>query len=89
MRITEVNPTLRRVHVVGEVHPGELAERGYVRGGEEWVLNIRRPGQAGRDVDPFVKEFRALRGLGYEFADGDEWSPAELLRKFSDMGGDF
>src|SRR5437016_5744811 len=39
-RITEANPQVRRIHVIGEVHPGELAERGYVRQGEEWVLEV-------------------------------------------------
>lgn len=92
-RITEADPMLRRIHVTGEVHPGELAERGYVRRGDEWVLEVRRPGGDGRrDVDPFIKEFRALRKLGYAFAEGGEWSPGELYRKFADLGllsGDF
>jgi hypothetical protein len=92
-RITEADPTLRRIHVTGEVHPGELAERGYARRGEEWVLDVRRPkGDGRRDVDPFVEEFRALRRLGYAFAEGGEWSPGELCRKFADLGllsGDF
>ena len=92
-RITEADPTLRRIHVRGEVHPGELAERGYVQRGEDWVLEVRRPkGDGRRDVDPFVEEFRALRRLGYAFAEGGEWSPAELYRKFADLGllsGDF
>jgi len=92
-RITEVDPTLRRIHVKGEVHPGELAERGYRRRGEEWVLEVRRPrGDGRRDVDPFVEEFRALQRLGYAFAEGDEWAPGELYRKFADLGllsGDF
>ena len=92
-RITEVDPTLRRIHVKGEVHPGELAERGYRRRGEEWVLELRRPrGDGRRDVDPFVEEFRALHRLGYAFAEGDEWAPGELYRKFADLGllsGDF
>ena len=92
-RITEADPTLRRIHVSGEVHPGELAERGYARRGEEWVLEVRRPsGDGRRDVDPFIVEFRALRKLGYAFAEGGEWSPGELYRKFADLGllsGDF
>ena len=92
-RITEADPTLRRIHVAGEVHPGELADRGYVERGEEWVLEVRRPSGDGRgDVDPFVNEFRTLRKLGYGFAEGGEWSPAELFRKFADLGllsGDF
>jgi len=81
-RVTEVHPRLRRVHVVGEVHPGELAERGYRREGEEWVLDLRRPQAPARDADGLVAEFRALSGLGYGFAEGDEWSPAELFRKY-------
>ena len=96
-RITEADPTRRRIHVTGEVHPGELAERGYERRGEEWVLELRRPSAAraakGRppgdgkdDADPFVEEFRALRRMGYAFAEGGEWSPGELFRKFSDLG---
>jgi len=102
-RITEADPTLRRIHVRGEVHPGELADRGYARRGEEWVLDVKRPSAArasqgkppgdGRgDVDPFVDEFRALKRMGYAFAEGGEWSPGELYRKFSDLGllsGDF
>ncbi len=80
-RITEVDPRRRRIHVVGEMHPGELAARGYVRLGEEWVLEIRRPEGPGRDAEPLVQEFRALCGLGYGFYEGDEWSPAELFRK--------
>ena len=102
-RITEVDPTRRRIHVEGEVHPGELAERGYARSGEEWVLDLRRPsaeraaqgrppGDGRDDVDPFIVEFRALRRMGYAFAEGGEWSPGELYRKFADLGllsGDF
>jgi len=102
-RITELDPTRRRIHVRGEVHPGELAERGYARSGEEWVLEIRRPsadrvgrgrpaGDGRDDVDPFVDEFRALQRLGYAFAEGGEWSPGELYRKFAELGllsGDF
>lgn len=84
-RITEVNPRLRRLHVRGEVHPGELASRGYARAGEEWVLEIRRPA-GGRDTDALIREFRALQALGYGFAEGDEWSPAELLRKYQERG---
>src|SRR5262245_11673270 len=83
-RVTEVNPRHRRIHVVGELHPGELAERGYVRRGEEWVLDLRRPGTPGRDADGLIAEFRALSRLGYGFAEGDEWSPAELFRKYLD-----
>lgn len=92
-RITEADPTLRRIHVQGEVHPGELAERGYARQGEEWVLEVRRPaGDGRRDADPFVEEFRSLRRLGYAFAEGGEWSPGELCRKYAELGllsGDF
>ncbi len=81
-RITEADPRRRFLHVTGEMHPGELAARGYVRRGEEWVLEIRRPEEPGQDADPLVREFRALRDMGYGFAEGDEWSPAELLRKY-------
>ena len=91
-RISEADPTLRRIHVKGEVHPGELAERGYVQQGEEWVLEVRRPEGGRRDLDPFVVEFRALKKLGYAFAEGGEWSPGELCRKFAELGllsGDF
>ena len=49
--------------------------------GEEWVLELHRPTEAGRDVDALTEEFRALKGKGYEFAEGHEWSPAELFRK--------
>jgi hypothetical protein len=86
VRVTEAHPSLRRVHVRGELHPGELAERGYVRSGEEWVLDVARPAGGGRDIDPFVEEFRALQKLGYGFAEGGEWSPAELARKFAEKG---
>lgn len=85
-RVTEVHPALRRLHVVGEAHPGELAERGYVRRGEEWVLEIRRPEREGRDADVLIREFQALGGLGYDFAAGDEWSPLELYRKYRELG---
>jgi hypothetical protein len=84
-RITELDPRRRRIHVAGEVHPGELSERGYVRLGEEWVLELRRP-EAGGDADQVIREFEALRSMGYGFADGDEWSPAELFRKYRDLG---
>lgn len=80
-RITEVHPRLRRIHVRAENHPGELSGRGYVRVGDEWVLEIRRPEVPGRDADPLVREFRALAAMRYGFAEGDEWSPAELFRK--------
>jgi hypothetical protein len=85
-RITEADPRRRRIHVVGEAHPGELAARGYARSGDEWVLEIVRPAGPGRDADPVVEEFRALEALGYEFAEGDEWSPAELHRKYRERG---
>jgi hypothetical protein len=73
---------MRRIHVIGEAHPGELAERGYVRQGEEWVLEIRRPAVPGHDADPFIAEFEELSRRGYEFAAGDEWSPREFLERF-------
>jgi hypothetical protein len=85
-RITEAQPHLRRIHVTGEVHPGELAARGYVRRGEEWVLEIRKPDDPARAVEDVVREFQALSGLGYGFAEGDEWSPAELFRKYAERG---
>ena len=85
-RVTEAHPALRRLHVRGEAHPGELAERGYVLRGEEWVLDIRRPEEPGRDADVLLREFEALGRLGYEFAAGDEWSPLELYRKYREMG---
>jgi hypothetical protein len=84
-RISEANPQMRRIHVVGEVHPGELVERGYVRQGEEWVLDLRRPQEPGREADPFVKEFEALSRMGYDFAEGAEWSPRELLGRFRSL----
>jgi hypothetical protein len=86
VRITEADPRRRRIHVVGEAHPGELSGRGYVKVGEEWVLDVRRPAGPGRDADPVVEEFRALSNLGYEFAEGDEWSPLELFRKYRERG---
>ena len=85
-RVTESDPRTRRIHVVGEVHPGELAERGYARIGEEWVLEIRRPAAAAGDADPFVAEFEALGRMGYGFAEGDEWSPRELWARFKRSG---
>lgn len=86
VRITELNPRVRRIHVAGEVHPGELAERGYVRVGSEWVLELRRPEVPGHDTDGLAAEFEALSALGYGFAEGDEWSPAELFRKLLGSG---
>jgi hypothetical protein len=80
-RITEIDPRRRRIHVAGEMHPGELEARGYERRGEEWVLEIRRPEEPAGDAEPLAREFRALRDLGYGFAEGDEWAPAELFRK--------
>ncbi len=84
-RITEVNPLLRRIHVVGEVHPGELEARGYVKRDREWIKEIRRP-KAGGDADPFVNEFAALCDLGYAFLEGEEWAPAELYRRAYELG---
>jgi hypothetical protein len=74
-RITEVNPRLRRIHVVGEVHPGELEDRGY----REGVLEIRT-------TEELIREFQALHNLGYAFRAGEEWSPAELFRKYEAAG---
>ena len=85
-RVTEAHPALRRLHVQGEIHPGELAERGYVRRGDEWVLDIRRPEEPGRDADVLLREFEVLSRLGYAFAAGDEWSPLELYRKYRELG---
>ena len=81
VRITEVSPLLRRLHVKGEAHPGELAERGYVKRGEEWVLDIGRPDRKEKSLDRLTEEFRSLRMMGYGFAEADEWSPAELYRR--------
>ena len=83
-RITELNPRLRRIHVVGENHPGELANRGYAAAGGEWIKEIPRPKSG--DADPFVNEFRALHDLGYAFLEGAEWSPAEMYRRYRDAG---
>jgi hypothetical protein len=85
-RISEVDPRRRRIHVAGEVHPGELAERGYQRLGGEWVLDLRRPDDDARAADALVREFEALRALGYAFAEGDEWSPAEIGRRYLNPG---
>jgi hypothetical protein len=85
-RITEVDPRRRWIHVEGEVHPGELSERGYRKSGEEWILEIRRPEGPGRDPDPVVAEFERLARMGYGFAEGTEWSPAELYRKYRELG---
>lgn len=74
-RITEVNPRLRRIHVVSEMHPGELAERGYRSGAIEIT-----------STEELLREFQALRDLGYAFRAGDEWSPAELYAKFAAAG---
>ena len=81
VRITEVSPLARRLHVKGEMHPGELSERGYVQMGDEWVLEIGRPDRANKSLDKLTEEFRTLRMLGYEFAETDEWSPAEIYRR--------
>ena len=75
IRITEVHPRLRRIHVDGEVHPGELSARGYVNGAREI-----------RSTEELLVEFQALRDMGYGFAEGDEWSPAELFRKYEESG---
>ena len=80
-RITEVSPLLRRIHVKGEAHPGELSERGYVKMGEEWVLEIGRPDRPEKSLDRLTEEFRSLRTMGYGFAEAEEWSPAELYRR--------
>ena len=72
--------------MVGEVHPGELSERGYVSRGGEWVLDVLRPEVPGRDADPFIREFQALSRMGYEFAEGDEWSPRELFERLRKPG---
>ena len=85
-RIAEVHPALLRLLVRGEAHPGELAERGYVRRGEDWALDIPMPDDPRKDADVLRREFEALDRLGYAFADGDEWSPLELYRKYRDLG---
>lgn len=85
-RITELDPRRRRLHVVGEVHPGELSARGYAPEGDEWVLELARPVSPGRDQDRLLVEFRVLRDLGYAFAEGDEWAPAEIFRHFRNAG---
>jgi hypothetical protein len=74
-RIAELHPRLRRIHVVGEMHPGELADRGYRDG----ALEIRT-------TDELIREFQALRDRGYLFRRGGEWSPAELYAKFAAAG---
>lgn len=74
-RITEATPRRRRIHVAGELHPGELADRGYRDG----VLEIAT-------TEELLREFQALRDLGYAFRAGGEWSPAELYEKFAAQG---
>ena len=80
-----MDPRRRRIHVRGEMHPGELAARGYERRGGEWVLEICRPEHPAGDSEPLEREFRALCDLGYGFAEGEEWAPAELFRKYLGM----
>ncbi len=71
---------------MGEVHPGELSARGYRQVGDEWVLELRRPHVPGTEVDAIIREFEVLRDLGYAFLEGDEWSPAEIFRRYRDAG---
>jgi len=85
-RISELDPRRRRLHVVGEVHPGELAARGYREEGGEWVLELRAPEDSKYDADALQREFQVLRDLGYAFFEGEEWSPAELFRRYRDRG---
>jgi hypothetical protein len=74
-RITEIHPRLRKIHVVGELHPGELADRGYRDGAFEITT-----------TEALLREFQALQELGYAFRAGDEWSPAELYEKYAAAG---
>lgn len=74
-RIVEVHPRRRRIHVVGEVHAGELADRGYRDGAIEIA-----------STEELLREFQALHDLGYAFRAGDEWSPAELFQRFVAAG---
>ena len=85
-RLTEADPRLRRIHVSGELHAGELTARGYRSEGGEFVFDVRRPKEAGADADPFILEFGALQRMGYAFLEGEEWSPAELFRKYREKG---
>jgi hypothetical protein len=78
-RLTELNPRRRRIHVRGEVHPGELAERGYRSDGEDLVREIST-------TEELIAEFQALQDLHYAFLEGEEWSPAEIYQRFLDMG---
>lgn len=74
-RIAEIHPRLRRIHVAGELHPGELSDRGYLDGALEITT-----------TEELLREFQALHDLGYAFRAGDEWSPAELFEKYAAAG---
>ena len=86
--ISEVDPRHRRLHVTSELHPGELTSRGYVPLGGEFALDLHRPKDrtGSSDLEKLLHEFDALRGLGYAFLEGEEWSPAWLFRKYREAG---
>lgn len=78
-RLTEINPRLRKIHVRGEVHPGELAARGYRLEGGEWLRSITT-------TEELIAEFQVLRDLQYAFFEGEEWSPAEIYKRYLEKG---
>ena len=71
------------------VDPVFLAQSGVPRGDGRPVVLL--PGfLAGDQTLAILAAW--LRRLGYAFAEGGEWSPGELCRKFADLGllsGDF
>jgi hypothetical protein len=87
-RITFIDPLRLRLHVVGEIHPGELSSRGYLARGDEWVLDLP-PTMTSRGQETksqLIVEFQVLRNLGYAFMEGDEFSPAEAWRNYHAKG---
>jgi hypothetical protein len=87
-RITFIDPLRLRLHVVGEIHPGELSSRGYLARGDEWVLDLP-PTMTSRGQETksqLIVEFQVLRNLGYAFMEGDEFSPAEAWRNYLAKG---
>ncbi len=90
-RITFLDPLRLRLHVAGEVHPGELAARGYTREGGEWVLplvltTVTKSESRTETRSQLIMEFQALHGLGYAFREGDEFAPAEMWRNYRSVG---
>lgn len=68
-----------RVHAASRVHRGELKRIGFIERDGDLVKTLR-------SADDRIAVLAALIELGGLFADGRDWSPAELAQYYREQG---